>query len=754
MFTAKGVSKKKNILILSLIILSMFFFSTSLNLDKAVVGYNITEFRISLVLKTNGGGTRPDICLYIASYLSEIGIDVEVKVEEWTIFIGTLLLIRDFDLAFVGLAGGGASPDMRDIYTEDGSLNIFGLDQDIPYCQLSEEMQNEGVTITNLDERQQHYYNFQQLMMDKIVPMLPFYSPRNYVSTWSNTEGYQARWGITESLPYMNYNGLHEGQISLNELNLADSNWRDLNPLFSDRSASSFIWGLLAEPVVQISPDFAPLKTGLVHDWEQIDEFHYKFYMRDNLFWNPSYDIRDRTASSDPLSTIPSGELLTGLKYGEYSDGTNQQVKAKDAVFTYLVWANSDVSESTRYHSWISNIYVDPFDDLAFHVHIDGDPNTPQAEHYSDFWMKLPWDILPEFYLNSSSSTITYTTGGVKCRGLYSGIESTPEWIAFSESAFGCGKFMLDYSILNSVTVLERSPYWFGVGALDGITGKEPFVKNVNVRVIPDISAALAEFKAGKLDWASITLFSSERKQMQADPKYNVQSLLTGSMSILAFNLDRSLIGGSSNYDFLVDQGKEEYTRAVALRKAICYAIDRDEINQVLYDGECTICHSPLYPITAFYYYNDIIKYNYDLEAAKEWFDLALAIPKLQLTVENHAKVGRNIIFKADYTSGPDVTSSTLYYYVVGGYSDTVPMIKKKQNYYTYNIGSEFEKDMVIQFRIYVTNAYGESFCTRVISFTVGTKNELLFASYPFISLLAILVIPVIFIARRRKNKK
>lgn len=51
-----------------------------------------------LVLRTTGGGVLPDYGLYIAQYLGEIDIDVEVKVEEWLTFYDTLLL-SDFDLA-------------------------------------------------------------------------------------------------------------------------------------------------------------------------------------------------------------------------------------------------------------------------------------------------------------------------------------------------------------------------------------------------------------------------------------------------------------------------------------------------------------------------------------------------------------------------------------------------------------------------------------------------------------------------------
>jgi ABC-type transport system substrate-binding protein len=610
---------KKKTLFFTLFILASLLATSLYNADRT---FAASEPIANLVLKTNGGGVRPDYGLFIAQYLREIGVEVEVKIEEWSVFVGTLILTHDYDIGVVGLSGGGASPDMRDIYTTDGSLNCFGLGTDIPYDNQSETMQDHGVTITNLEERQQWYYDWQELMMDKIVPQLPLFAPRSYVAVWSNTKGYDGRWGVVDSLPYMSYDGLHSGQISLDEFTVSDANWRELNPLFSDDTSSSFIWSLMAEPVVQFSPDLAPLKTGLVYNWEQIDEYHYKFYMRDGVYWNPSYNVTGRTASSaalDPATT----PLMAGLKNGQTSNGENQQVTAKDAVFTYLAWANSITSESTTYHDWISACYVDPSDPLAFHIEIDGDPDTPAKEQYVDFWARLPWDIMPEFFLNSTDSTVSYTAGHVQCTGLYPEMLDTPQWIAYSTSAFGCGKYMLDYYIRNSVTVLKRSPYWFGVGAIDGQTGMTPFVETFNVRVIPDLSSSLAEFKAGKLDWEGLTTFPAERKQMQADPRFEVQSFITAAYTFMFFNLRRPFVGGANNFIQLDEPGKEAYNRGVAVRKAICYAVDREEMNNVIHDGEYLIAHSVLYPFTAYYYYNDIIKYNYDLDAAFEWLAAA-----------------------------------------------------------------------------------------------------------------------------------
>ena len=592
----------------------------------------------NLVFKTNGGGIRPDYGLFIAQYLRDIGIDLEVKIEEWSVFVGELLVTHDYDCGIVGIQGGALSPEFRSAYTEGGSLNLFGLEQEIPYQNQSENMQQEALTILDLNEKQALLYEWQQLCMDKIVPICPLFTRRAYVGTWSNTLGYDYDWGLIASMPYMSYSGIHDGQVSTNEWNWADAMWRELNPMFGDDTASSNINAFTFESGLEVNPDANPIKTGLIYDWDRIDEYHYKYYVRDNVYWNPSYNVTWRTSSSPALDTIPVGELMVGLKDGSYSDGTNQQVTAKDFVFSYIAWAFEYLSEDPAYFDWMSACYVDPSDPLAFHIEIDGDMTTPEKEQYVDYWNQLVYmDIMPEFFLNSTDSVVYETIGGIPLQGLYGAhpgndtdITDTPQWTYYSSSSFGCGMYMLDYYVPHSVTVMKRSPFWHGIGKIDGVSGKVPFVETVNVRVIPDITAELAEFKAGKLDWTSLTNFPTERKQMQADPRFTVQSQMPARYDFFFYNLQRPFVGGEDNFVFLDEPGKEEYTKGVAVRKAMNYAIDRVEINEVLLEGEGIICHSVTYPYHAFWYYNDIVKYDRDLEAAQEW----LAAAGYTITIE------------------------------------------------------------------------------------------------------------------------
>ncbi|NPD88528.1 MAG: hypothetical protein HGN29_07380 [Asgard group archaeon] len=56
------------------------------------------------------------------------------------------------------------------------------------------------------------------------------------------------------------------------------------------------------------------------------------------------------------------------------------------------------------------------------------------------------------------------------------------------------------------------------------------------------------------------------------------------SIILLVFNLQRPFIGGDSNYLFLSAPDKESYTIGVAIRKAISYCIDKEEMNNIVND--------------------------------------------------------------------------------------------------------------------------------------------------------------------------
>lgn len=599
----------------------MFLF-TSLSISVKSYTYNQDTFA-NLIIKTTGGGTYPDYSLFIGQYLRDIGIDIEVKVYEWPVFYGHELPSRDFDLAIIDINYDQFNPLPSLFFSLEGSRNYFFSDAEIPYVDICEKRLMDIYLAKTEAEKQHFYYLWQQTIMDKILPCLPLYSPRKYISSWSNLMGYDNRWSLANNMPYLSFNGYHEGQDSIDEFILRENSFLDLNPLLIRDDTSRKLASFLFEPIIQISPECEILTSGLIYEWEEIYENHFRFFVRDNIFWNPSFDITGRTDESLPLD-ITETPLMNGLK-GESSDGTNQELTAKDIAFTLLAYASNSSSNYSNQYEWIKEIRLDPANDFMFDIIIDVDPTTVELDSFDgehlNFFFRMNLPCLPEFFLNSTDNTIVYTTGNIPIIGLYN-VKETVQWENFSESAFGCGKYILDYTNKTDVAVLQKNPNWHGFGPREG-KNQSLEIEKIAIRIIPEEDDSLAWFKAGKLDLMDVTMFPQERKLMQADPRFEVFTGFLSEMSCLAFNLERPFIGGKDNLKFLDEKSKEEYTKALAVRKAICYAIDREEMNQVLHDGEFTLVHSPVVPYFSYYYFDDIIRYDRDLDSAIEWLEAA-----------------------------------------------------------------------------------------------------------------------------------
>lgn len=571
----------------------------------------------NLVLRTNGGGVFPDYGWGIAQCLSRIGIEVEVKISEWTEFIGVLCTTHDYDLAITEIV---FPPDDFDpfshFYSKNNNLYYSlgsSIDQ-IPYVAECDFLLKQISQTSDIENRTKLIYEWQNILMDKIVPFLPLLSSNDYIVTWDNLMEFNSSWNLSENLPYIYFDGLHEGQESLNELILADNNWRSLNPLCIVDESSSFVSTLVNEPLIKLSPEGIPLKYGLINNWEIINESHYVFTLRDDIFWNPSYNVTERDVDSDSLNPATSN-LMEGLKDGQTSNGTNRQITSIDAIFTLLSYGNEMVSEHANNFLWMKDIFLDPMDNLSFHLIIDGNETSAELDPFYPLFNRLNIPLLPEFFLNSTSTDITNTTSNIPMFGLYEGIEKTPEWVDYSASPFGCGKYLIDYYVKNSLTQLRFSPYWFGVGGIDG-TSQNLNIESILIKIITDTYDLYYGFKDGDFDiFNSIGFFSS----LSDNPSFNSYQIKSNKISVLFFNLWRPFIGGADNHVYYDYEGKENYTLASGIRKAICYAIDREGMNDMMHGGNLSVSNYPIPEIHSNYHSPDIVKYSYDLDKSLDW---------------------------------------------------------------------------------------------------------------------------------------
>ena len=124
-----------------------------------------------------------------------------------------------------------------------------------------------------------------------------------------------------------------------------------------------------------------------------------------------------------------------------------------------------------------------------------------------------------------------------------------------------------------------------------------PEIKEVTFEVIPDSSTKAIALQTGEVNFAEID--SATKPQLEANPAITIAEVPTSSFSYIAMNTEK------------------EPFNDVKVRQAINYAIDRDNLVAVCYDGEAEV-NSNICAKERVGYSDDQFQYTYDPEKAKE----------------------------------------------------------------------------------------------------------------------------------------
>ena len=124
-----------------------------------------------------------------------------------------------------------------------------------------------------------------------------------------------------------------------------------------------------------------------------------------------------------------------------------------------------------------------------------------------------------------------------------------------------------------------------------------PEIKEVTLEVIPDSSTKAIALQTGEVNFAEID--SATKPQLEANPAITIAEVPTSAFSYIAMNTEK------------------EPFNDVKVRQAINYAIDRDNLVAVCYDGEAEV-NSNICAKERFGYSDDQFQYTYDPEKAKE----------------------------------------------------------------------------------------------------------------------------------------
>ncbi len=547
----------------------------------------------TLVYKTNDQGVRLDYGNFLKQHLARIGINVEIIVLDSILsFTCEYLGELDYDIIYLSLSGGGADPDFTGIYNENGSLNVFGYRTEMDYNEtlgtgVNEWYMRQGRLIMPPDssERVQHYWAWEQYLMDEICPMLPTFAPKAYTAYWSNLEGYDMQEGIKQSWGKMEFSGLHDGQIKNTELVTTDTARGDFNPLFHSYSSSKTISKAILDSLIFYDSDLS-VHPHLAESYTFINDTTVEIVCRDGIKWQDDPD---------------------GLFLDEYFD-------VEDVYFTLYSWAN--LSNDQYGYDWIKKMEI--IDEMTMRIYIDGDPKTPENDPFAPALPHLATKIIPEHYLNQTQ--------------LIDGV--TPDitdasWDTFETNCFGTSLFELDTfteDVETELTVFNDC-WWLDDNIdktnMDFVNRFGDFTGGLDswrIRIFPNTQTALLEFEAGRTDLEEITPFSAKRKKYVASSDFDVQNDTMFYLGFFGFNMHtrRPVIGNPNPAP-----GDPSMSIGLAVRKAISYALDREEINNVVHGGEYTITNHPIYSKMGIWCNPNIIRYNHDLEKAREYMAIA-----------------------------------------------------------------------------------------------------------------------------------
>ncbi len=555
----------------------------------------------TLVYKTMNNHWVINYGQFLKLNLGRIGIDLDVIILDDLDFYDEVYIERDFDITYQELFKPDYDPDWMEIYSENGSLNLSNYNSSIDYYEELETGLNEWfiqqcnlIIPSDSEERMQCSWDWQQYLMDKIVPIVTLFNCKDYSLYWSNLFGYNISKGLFQSWGHMNWDGLHENQINDNELYIANGEWNNLIPIFNCNENSSLIQKACLDPLFWLDNEKREFMRGFL-------DKNFRFHLLEN------YTYLDNT-------TLQL-KIREGIKWQTDSEGifTDEYLDIHDVFFTIYMWNNyQDYPEA---FPWISNMEI--IDDYTMNIYIDGDESTLEHEIFAPALAKLNILILPEHYLNQS-----------QLADMVSPDINHPSWEKYSNRCFGTGLFEINDITSNEISMNLFSDCWWLNESItsDTLLDWENRFGNftggldkLRIKMIGDINSTLSEFLIGQLDFITVQDYNLISEIID-NGNFQSQNLTNGKINYFVFNLqpNRSYLGDMTPTDL-----DPTMTKGVALRKAISYAIGKTEINAINHYSDFSRLDHPIPSNLGEWCNPNIIRYNYDLDKAREYMTRA-----------------------------------------------------------------------------------------------------------------------------------
>ncbi|MDE6641512.1 MAG: ABC transporter substrate-binding protein [Acetatifactor sp.] len=233
--------------------------------------------------------------------------------------------------------------------------------------------------------------------------------------------------------------------------------------------------------------------------------------------------------------------------------------------------------------------------------------------------------------------TVQVTVGSANTELIYSFVAAIiPAGSGEDESGspIGTGPFsFVSYTPQEGIVVKKNADYW-----QKGL----PYLDEVNFKIVTSTDTALLELQGGSID---VYPYLTDSQANELKDSFQILSASSAVVQALYLN----------NADPLLSD--------VRVRQAICYALDKDEVNDFLAGGNATLISAAMLPTLQTYYVdlNDTYGTGANIEKAKELmteagypdgFDLEITVPSnyeyhmqtAEVVVEQLKKAGINAV--------------------------------------------------------------------------------------------------------------
>lgn len=335
---------------------------------------------------------------------------------------------------------------------------------------------------------------------------------------------------------------------------------KSFNPIVAKETSTTAITGFLFEGLTRIDPKTLEVIPNLAKEWKTIDGREWIFYLRDDVRW---------------------------------SDG--EEFTARDVVFTFneLIY-NPNIPTGSRDLFTIEgkNIIIEKLDDYTVKFIL---PSV-----FCPFLRALSQDILPEHKYAPLVKENKFTFS--------MGLDTKPEEI------IGTAAFRLKKYLPGERVILERNPYYW---KKDACGNQLPYLEQIVFVVLPNPDTMLLKFLEKEID-----SYGLRQKDLA----------ILGPLMKEGFTIYNSGVSLGSNFLVLnqntqanpytkqpyVKPHKLKWFRNKNFRKAISFAINRDKMVDLVLQKLGVAQYSPESPANKVFYTDEIVKYPYNPQKAKE----------------------------------------------------------------------------------------------------------------------------------------